>query len=68
MYDAGVKHPALKWLMSRTPNASYAMCTKSVLHGVKDTYEATVLVPPEEQRWQQVRAAQILEAVCVPVA
>lgn len=52
---AGVKRPILKWLFEHSPDKSYALCIKgSVTEKISTNVSSIVVVPPEEQLWQQV--------------
>lgn len=52
---AGVKRPILKWLFDSSPGKSYALCIKGlVTEKISTNISSVVVVPPEEQLWQQV--------------
>lgn len=58
-YDGGVcadvKHPVIDWLAKSDPSKHHALCVHgAVTEKTATQLDSAVVMPPEEQKWQQV--------------
>jgi hypothetical protein len=52
---ADVKHPVIDWLAKSDPSKHHALCVHgAVTEKTATQLDSAVVVPPEEQKWQQV--------------
>lgn len=55
----------MQWVKSAKPNTSYALCAHDIITDMKGGFNSAVIVPPEEQQWQDVCATTVFSLVTV---